>query len=181
MRVTRVVAATSGSPCSLVALRYAEELAQAHDAVLVPVLAWQPPGSTRTGVLQPPGDLYREWRDIACQRMRESLLAVWGEEPAGLRVRPQVNEGPAGRVLVSVACLPGDVLVVGAGRRGPVHSMTGRWVSRYCAARASCPVILVPPPALIREAGLHRLAWLLTRRTVTAEQIPGDRGQPTVA
>jgi hypothetical protein len=40
----RVIVGASGSPGSLRALRYAEQLALAHDAILVPVLAWVPPG-----------------------------------------------------------------------------------------------------------------------------------------
>jgi Universal stress protein family len=42
--VRRVVVGASGSPGSLRALRYAQELARAHNATLIPVLAWVPPG-----------------------------------------------------------------------------------------------------------------------------------------
>ncbi len=181
MRITRVIAGTSGSPGSLAALRYADWLARAHGAVLVPVLAWRPPGGDHGGLLQPWGYLRAEWREAARQRMCEALETVWGEQPDDLMVRPQVEEGPAGWVLVSVARQPGDVLVIGAGRRGALHRMTGRRVSRYCAARALCPVTLVPPPSLTRDAGLRRLAWQLTHHTVTAEQILRDRDQPTAA
>ena len=41
--VGRVVVGTSGSPGSLRALRYAEVVARAHDAVLMPAIAWLPP------------------------------------------------------------------------------------------------------------------------------------------
>jgi Universal stress protein family len=108
--VRRVIAGTSGSPGSLAALRYAEWLASSHDAILVPLLAWEPPCSDGGGTLQPTGYLHREWHDMAWQRMRRSLLAVWGKEPDGLRVRPKVEQGPAGCVLVEVARHPGDVL-----------------------------------------------------------------------
>lgn len=177
MRVTRVVVGTAGSPGSIAALRYADRMARAYDAILAPVLAWVPPGGDGISMLHPAPYLRQEWHTMACQRMRDSLLAVWGEEPADPSVRPQVEEGPAGWVLVSVARRPGDVLVIGAGRRGPVRRIAGRRVSRYCAAHARCPVILVPPPELTRQAGLQRLAWQLTHHTITAEQIIGDRGQ----
>ena len=42
--IRRVVVGASGSPGSLRALRYAENLARAHSATLIPVLAWVPPG-----------------------------------------------------------------------------------------------------------------------------------------
>ncbi len=40
--IRRVIVGASGSPASLRALRYAEELARANDALLIPVLAWIP-------------------------------------------------------------------------------------------------------------------------------------------
>ena len=40
----RVIVGTSGSPGNLSALRYAEQLARAYDAVLIPVHTWTPPG-----------------------------------------------------------------------------------------------------------------------------------------
>jgi nucleotide-binding universal stress UspA family protein len=40
----RVITGVSGSPGSLRALRYAAEVAGRHGAVLLPVLAWTPPG-----------------------------------------------------------------------------------------------------------------------------------------
>jgi hypothetical protein len=51
-------------------------------------------------------------------------------------------------------------------------------VSRYCAARAGCPVILIPPPDLAREIGRGPLARRFWRRTLTADQIVRDHGTP---
>lgn len=144
VRVTRVVAGTGGSPGSLATLRYAEELARDHNAILVPLLAWEPPCGNQPSSLQHAWYLRQEWQQIARQRMLQALLAVWGEEPPGQRIKPQVEQGPAGWVLVTAACQAGDVLVIGAGRRGWRHRIAGHWVSRYCTARARCPVILVP-------------------------------------
>jgi nucleotide-binding universal stress UspA family protein len=169
--LARVIAGTSGSPGSLAALRYAECLAQALRAILVPVLAWELPGSDGAGAMQPLGGLDHEWHEMARRRMHEALLAVWGEDPHDPRVRPWIQQGPPGRVLVSLACRPGDVLVVGAGRRDLLRRLAGPPVSRYCAARARCPVVLVPPPELSRHSGPRRLAWQLTHRSVTPEQI----------
>jgi nucleotide-binding universal stress UspA family protein len=170
--IARVIAGTGGSPGSLAALRYADTLACAHKAVLVPVLAWTPPCVERCGYPLP------EWHDTACERLRDALLAVWGEIPASPLITPQVKQGPTGWVLVRIACQPGDILVIGAGRRGALRRKTRCSVSRYCAARARCPVVMVPPPELVREARLRRIARELTHRTLTTERILRDLNQP---
>jgi nucleotide-binding universal stress UspA family protein len=175
--VGRVVVGTSGSPGSLVALRYAEYLARSHDVVLVPVLAWEPPGGARAAQVQPQAGLVQAWREQACQRMHDALTAVWGEPWRKPLVEPRVERGPAGWVLVSVADQPGDLLVIGAGRRG----MLRRWacrVGRYCAARARCPVVLVPPPDLAAEVGRGRIAWRLWHRTLTPAEVLADHAKP---
>jgi Universal stress protein family len=81
-----------------------------------------------------------------------------------------VQRGQPGPVLVTFACQPDDLLVVGAGQRGfrarPGH---GR-VSRYCVSHALCPVLAVPPAALAKEGrGLH--GWARRRRGLNVEQI----------
>jgi nucleotide-binding universal stress UspA family protein len=121
--VGRVIVGTSGSPGSLQALRYGERLARAHDAVLIPVLAWELPGGNYAERAQPSGELRQVWQNLACRRLRDALLAVWGIVPGDPLVQPHLERGPAGWVLVNLACRPGDVLVVGAGRRGAL----ARW------------------------------------------------------
>lgn len=170
--IRRIIAGTGGSPGSIAALRYAEVLACAHEAVLVPLLAWTPPCAERYGYPQP------EWRDRAWQQLREALLAVWGEVPVSPMIRPQVEQGPAGWVLARAAHQPGDLLVIGAGRRGRLRRVSHCSVSRYCAARAACPVILVPPPGLVPEARLRRIARDLTHRTLTTDRILREIDQP---
>jgi nucleotide-binding universal stress UspA family protein len=178
--VTRVVAGISGSPGSLAALRYAEYLALAHGAVLVPVLAWQPPGGDRAARAQPATGLMQAWRDMACQRLDEALAAVWGGPEPERGVEPHVERGPAGWVLVSVADHPGDVLVIGAGHGGSLRRAARCQVVRYCVARARCPVVLVPPPELVTVAGRPWIAWRLRHRTLTPSQVlAGQRRPPT--
>ena len=43
----RLIVGTSGSPGILCALRYAEATARARHAVLIPAIAWEPPGGDR--------------------------------------------------------------------------------------------------------------------------------------
>lgn len=52
-----------------------------------------------------------------------------------------------------LACRPDDLLVIGAGRRGPLGRIRGGQVSRYCLAHATCLVLAVPPPALAEDMG----------------------------
>jgi nucleotide-binding universal stress UspA family protein len=175
--IGRLIVGTSGSPGSLHALRYGEVLARAHDAALIPVLAWEIPGDNR-GRIQPASELGRACRDLACQRLREALIAVWGEVPSDPLVQPHVERGPAGWVLVNLACRPDDVLVVGAGRRGALGRLAFSRVSGYCVAHAQCPVMAVAPPALARELGRGRLAWAIRRRSLTPERVLHDRDRP---
>jgi len=176
--VGRVIVGTSGSPGSLHALRYGERLARGHDAILIPVLAWDLPGGSHAERVQPSGELRLVWRDLACQRLRDALLAVWGENPNDPLVQPHVERGPPGWVLVNLACRTGDVLVVGAGRRGALAQVAFSKVTRYCLAHAQCPVLAIPPPALARELRQGRLAWMFWHRSLTPEQVLRDQSKP---
>jgi hypothetical protein len=99
-------------------MRYAEDLARVHGATLIPVLTWVPPGGDRPDRLQPSGYLPQEWQEAARHRLRDALIAAWGHVPDDLLVQPLVARGEASRVLVDIASRPGDLLIVGAGRRG---------------------------------------------------------------
>ena len=84
-------------------------------------------------------------------------------------MQPHVERGPAGWVLVNLACRPDDVLVVGAGRRGALARIAFSKVSPYCLAHAQCPVLAIPPPELARELRHGRLArvfWHLCRSKI---------------
>jgi nucleotide-binding universal stress UspA family protein len=116
--------------------------------------------------------------DLACQRLREALVAVWGEVPGDPLVQPRVERGPAGWVLVNLGHRPDDVLAVGAGRRNALARLAFSKVSGYCVAHAQCPVMAVPPPALARELSHGRLAWAYWRRSLTPEQVLRDQRRP---
>jgi hypothetical protein len=103
---------------------------------------------------------------------------VWGEVPGDPLVQPHVERGPAGWVLVNLACHPGDVLVVGAGRRGALARLAFSKVGRYCLAHAQCPVLSLPPPVLARELTHGRLARVFWHRPLTPEQILRDQTRP---
>ena len=176
--IGRLVVGTCGSPGSLRALRYGESLARAHNAVLIPVLAWEPPGGDRDERLALSAPLRQACLNLAQQRLRDALIAVWGEVPADSLVQPRVERGPPGRVLVSLACRPDDVLVVGAGRHGALARLAFSRASRYCLAHAQCPVLAIPPPELARELAHGRRAWAFWHRPLTPERILRDQPKP---
>ena len=104
----RVIVGASGSPGNLCALRYAEHLARATGATLIPVHAWIPPGGDLADRRCPSLYLRRVWTEDARQRLAESLQAAWGQPPADLTIDPVVARGEPGPVLTAIACQPGD-------------------------------------------------------------------------
>jgi hypothetical protein len=54
---------------------------------------------------------------------------------------------------------PGDLLVIGTGRRHPLSRALRRSVGRYCLAHATCPVLAVPPTRLMEEMQRGLLPW----------------------
>ena len=164
MQVRRVIAGVSGSAGSLQALRFADAMARENDALLVPVLAWVPPGGDMAERSHPSPYLRKVWQDAACKRLTDAFDEGLGGVPDGLRVQPRVERGDAGPVLVDLSAQPGDLLVIGSGRRNPVSRALRRSVGRYCLAHAKCPVIAVPPSALMDEVGRGLLPWSLRGR-----------------
>jgi nucleotide-binding universal stress UspA family protein len=86
------------------------------------------------------------WEDDAWQRLWDTIDRAFGGLPAGVTTQPVVLRGRPGRVLTGLARQPGDLLVIGAGRRGRLRQQLGCGVSRYCLANAHCTVLAIPPP-----------------------------------
>ena len=84
-----------------------------------------------------------------------------GGMPADLHVEPQVSRGETGPVLVDTADQPDDLLIIGTGRRAGIGRVLHRSVSRYCLAHARCPVLAVPPSALMDEMSHGLRSWHL--------------------
>jgi nucleotide-binding universal stress UspA family protein len=167
--VRRVIAGVSGSPGSLQAVRYAAGLARAHNATLIPVLAWMPPGGDFADRSHPSLYLRQIWREAAWHRLWHALELSLGGIPDDVRSASRVLRGDAGAVLVEVASDDGDVLVLGAGRRGPIGRLLACRVSRYCVAHARCPVVAVPPSDLAR-LGHGLRGWALRHRGLSPRE-----------
>ena len=155
--VRRIVVGVHGSLGSLQALRWAAEEARGRHAPLAAVIAWVPPGGDFAERSHPSPYLRRFWREAAGARLTEAFDECFGGLPDDVAVRVRVERGEAGPVLVDVADQPGDLLVIGTGRRNPVSRALRRSVGRYCLAHARCPVLAVPPSALMDELAHGRL------------------------
>jgi nucleotide-binding universal stress UspA family protein len=151
--VRRIVVGVHGSLGSLQALRWAAEEAGERQVPLVPVIAWIPPGGDLAERSHPSLHLRRVWQDAARTRLLDAFDESLGGVPGDLQVQARVERGESGPVLVDVADQPGDLLVIGTGRRSPIRRALRRSVGRYCLAHARCPVLAVPPSALMDELG----------------------------
>jgi nucleotide-binding universal stress UspA family protein len=156
--VRRVFAGVHGSLGSLQALRYAANEARERHARLLPVIAWVPPGGDLAERRQPNLYLRKMWRDAAQARLWDAFDMGLGGLPEDLAIEALVVRGPAGPVLVDCADDPDDLLVIGTGRRG-LRRVMGRSASRYCLAHARCPVVAIPPSALMQETSHRRHIW----------------------
>jgi nucleotide-binding universal stress UspA family protein len=161
--VRRVVVGVSGSLGSLQALRLAADEARARSATLVPVIAWVPPGGDFAERSHPSPYLRQIWREAARQRLADAFDAGLGGLPDDVAVVARIERGETGPVLVDVAGSPDDLLVIGTGRRSPIGRALHKSIGRYCLAHAQCPVLAVPPSALMAELGNGRMkrSWSL--------------------
>jgi nucleotide-binding universal stress UspA family protein len=169
--VRRIVVGVHGSLGSLQALRYAAEEAREREVPLVAVIAWIPPGCDRADRRSPSAYLRQVWADAARDRLLAAFEAGLGGMPEDTRVKPCVERGETGPVLVDIADQPGDLLVIGTGRRSLVGRALRRSVGRYCLAHARCPVVAVPPSALMDELGHGFRPWPLRGRRVLVPDI----------
>jgi nucleotide-binding universal stress UspA family protein len=174
--IRRIIAGVSGSPRSLPALRYGATLARDHGAVLIPLLTWAPPGGALAECRCPTKYLYREWERAASQRLDDAISAAFGGMLDEVQTEPVVLCGEPGWLLVHAAARPGDLLVIGTGRRGRLGRLAGGAVSRYCMAQASCPVLAVPPSALALEAGHGLRGWAFRHRGLTVRDLTVPSG-----
>jgi len=168
MAENRVVVGVNGSQSSLAALRRAAEEARRRDAVLVPVLVWQPVGGEIAYRTHPCPPLLKLWEQAACDRLDAAIEQASDSLPADLRVEPLVvraeRPGPA---LVEIADQPGDLLVVGTGKQGHVTRLFHGAVSRYCLAHAHGAVLGVAPTAVNESAHQAQESELSRRATMS--------------
>ncbi|HSV68043.1 MAG TPA: universal stress protein [Mycobacteriales bacterium] len=143
----RVIVGVDGSCGSLHALRVAVAEARRRGHPLVVVHAVRPgmdpggwPTAERTG-----------HRVIA-----DSLNEALGGQPADLRVSRTVVELAPGPALVHLVRGPDDLLVLGSRAICGLGRLRWSGADTYCVRHAPCPVLVVPPPTLLRLARTSR-------------------------
>ncbi|WUH92086.1 universal stress protein [Streptomyces sp. NBC_00433] len=149
----RVVVGVSGSLLSLAALHRAVDEARRRDAELTAVLAWAPPAGEHGHRTNPWPSPPAALENAAAARLEQAFRDAFGGFPYGVRVRLVTARGEPATALVALADRPDDLLVVSTGRRGGFQRLFHGGVARYCLAHARCPVLAVPPPALMRDLG----------------------------
>jgi len=167
--VRRIVVGVSGSLGSLEALRWAAGEARERRVPLVAVIAWVPPGGDLAERRYPSVYLRTIWREAAARQLGDAFDSGLGGVPGDVYVEAHVERGETGPVLVDVASEPGDLLVIGTGRRSPINRMLHKSVGRYCLAHAKCPVLAVPPSRLLEEIGDGFRHWPRSRRVVVPD------------
>ena len=136
----RVIVGGSGSPGSLQVLRYAQHLARALDATLVPVLAWLPPGDDLADRRTPCQELRHQWAQDAREQLQDALnLAGETARLSRCDVSELVNRRRAMRKVIDQAALrvpapnantAGEPAIT---RADAVRGAVGLW-DRFCSA-----------------------------------------------
>jgi nucleotide-binding universal stress UspA family protein len=150
VRPARVVVGVTGSPGSAAALRRAVQEARRSHNVLIPVLAWEPPGGEAVYRMAPEPRLAALWERRAEERLARAIAASGGI-PDDVAVERIVVRAPAAFALNALADLTGDLLVLGAGPRNRLARFLHGRVRRAAAATARAPVLLVAPPIAPRK------------------------------
>ncbi|MER7625313.1 universal stress protein [Streptomyces sp. NPDC126503] len=145
----RVVVGVSGSLASLAALRQATAHARRASVPLVALLAWEPPEGEALYARRPDRAWARLWAEDARTRLARAVEDGLGAVPDGPAVELRTVRGAPAAALSRAADRPDDLLVLGAAARpGFTARLRTRPVRRGVLARAACPVLLVPGPAL---------------------------------
>ena len=145
----RVVIGLNGSLAAYSALRYAVAEARRRGAILIVVRAYTP--AAVRGM--PDAALTREAVDEVGQAFAEAMGAV----PRDLDVRLLSRVGEPGPSLVAAADRAADLIVIGGSRHRRFPLRRAGRIAAYCAARATCPVVVVPPPDLARAGRPRQL------------------------
>ena len=149
-RVPRLIVGISRSPASWWALAWAIGEARQRGAQLLLVHVFRPRGISLVeadNFLTPvPGDPNADRLADSHDLISTAIDQAVGRLPRGIAVERAVVPG---RPAVELACLArgGDVLVLGSRHRGWLRRHAPGSVSRACARRANCPVVVVPEPS----------------------------------
>ncbi|MBV9379960.1 MAG: universal stress protein [Streptosporangiaceae bacterium] len=140
--VRRIVVGVDGSAESAAALRWACREACLRGAEVHAVHAWEAPchsvASYAVPAQAPPPS--------AEAPGPESLRGLVPDDAVGIRIRTEVAEGLAARVLLD-RCAGADMLVLGSAGDTPGSLRAAGPVIRACLRRAVCPVVVISAPS----------------------------------
>jgi nucleotide-binding universal stress UspA family protein len=157
----RVIVGIQDSVAGLQALRRAVEEARRRRATVYLVRVLNSAGRYPGGAMWPVEPLV--W---ATEHAQDALAKALGGAPRDVELRVVALEGAVAPALVGFADREDDLLVVGDAQRPGVRRLWSGRVARHCARRSTCPVLVVPPPALSRVDG--RVLTRELRRVVEA-------------
>ncbi len=120
-------------------MRWAAHQAELTGDSLEAVITWEITPNSYGVALPLPSDY--DPAAIAKQTLGETILDVLGES-GGAHVLARVVEGSPARSLLDIS-KGADLLVLGSRGHGPFVGMLLGSVSEYCAAHATCPVVVV--------------------------------------
>ena len=159
----RVIVGVDNSLAGLQALREAAEIARQRGMEVLAVRACRPmsagtsfdcwPVAARVPFLPPLPDVSEQ---LARDFVDHAFSTAMGGIPHDVPVRTIISYEPPYRALAVTALHEADLLVIGASQHHywwPFRHSP----SRYCAAHAVCPVLIVPPHQGVRD--LNRTAW----------------------
>jgi nucleotide-binding universal stress UspA family protein len=151
--VGTIVVGVDGSPCSVVALRFALHEARMRGDSLVVLHAWMlplselpgPPFVELTPLAGPPLDDVIDALEHRARATLDAVLDEVGDEKEGIEIRPLVVEGNPAEMLLDASAVA-SLLVLGSRGHGKLHGLLLGSVSQRCAHHAACPVAIVPCP-----------------------------------
>ena len=150
----RIVVGVSRSLAGLAALRLAVAEARRRGIhQITAVRAW--PDASRGRSAPWAADLI----GICLTTIDAAAAAAFGGVPRGVAIDARAPRGRPGPELVRYVTDDRDMIIVGTRRR----YRPGTGVGGYCARHAPCPVVIVPPPAMIGRGHTHRLTRSLSR------------------
>ena len=135
----RIVVGVDGSESSKDALRWASHQAQLTGASLEAVTTWEISANSFGFAVPIPSDY--DPATNAKKTLDETILQALGENGRAHLVA-RVVEGPPARSLLDIA-KGADLLVLGSRGQGPFVGLRLGSLSKYGAARARCPPVVV--------------------------------------
>ncbi|GAA4607259.1 nucleotide-binding universal stress UspA family protein [Actinoplanes octamycinicus] len=142
-----VVVGADGSPSSVAACEFAADEADRRGAELVVLHAWTPAHATELNAGLPMS--YEAWSgEEEHRRVLAEAVAGLVEQHPGLRIRRQVREGMARKLLTDWSH-EAQLVVVGSRGHGGFAGLLLGSVSQHLIYRAGCPIAVVRPAQVL--------------------------------